>query len=482
MGDRDQASGGRFDGQLPAGQEVGEYVVEERIGAGGFGTVYRAVHPVIGKRVAIKVLAWRFAADEAMVSRFSAEARAVNQIGHRNIIDIFSFSRLPDGRHYYVMEYLDGEPLDHYIADRALPFDEAITILRTIARALDAAHACGIVHRDLKPENIFLARDAEGGHFPKLLDFGIAKLLDPEQQGKHKTTTGMPIGTPAYMSPEQCRGLEVDHRSDIYSFGVVAYRLLAGRLPFAGNQGMDLMLKHMNDEPPKASTFNPELSRTVDRALAWLLRKEPSERPPSVFAGAEALDPRRASTPAIGVPGLRPRPRTAPAEALDPTMLHASPVPARRRRWPVALAATAVGVAVVVVVVAGRSGSRPAPTAIPVGAQVPEQTLADAAAVAVEVPAPDAAAPDRTAAVRIELHVTPANALITLDGESTPTSFELPRSDSSHRIVVTAKGYRDKVLELGAQRDQTIPIKLEKHRSQRGTQTTGPGLIGGKDL
>ena len=167
-----------------------------------------------------------------MVSRFIAEARAVNQIRHRNIIDIFSFGQLDDGRQYYVMELLDGEPLDALIErDGRLPLAEAIPILRGIARALDAAHAKGIAHRDLKPENVFLGRDPTARVFPKLLDFGIAKLLAPEDGPKHKTRTGTPIGTPYYMSPEQCRGRDVDHRTDIYSFGVLAYRMLTGVLP-----------------------------------------------------------------------------------------------------------------------------------------------------------------------------------------------------------------------------------------------------------
>jgi serine/threonine-protein kinase len=141
---------GADDKELAPGQGVGEYHIENVLGRGGFGTVYGAIQPVIGKRVAIKVLARKYAADPEIVSRFAAEARAVNQIRHRNIIDIFSFGSLPDGRHYYVMEYLDGEPLDAYIRKHgAMSLTAAIPILRAIARALDAAHAKGIAHRDL---------------------------------------------------------------------------------------------------------------------------------------------------------------------------------------------------------------------------------------------------------------------------------------------------------------------------------------------
>ncbi|MGE3457639.1 MAG: serine/threonine protein kinase, partial [Kofleriaceae bacterium] len=169
-----------IDVDLENGQQVGEYVVEGKLGQGAFGTVFKATHPLIGKNVAVKVLSHRFSVDPEMVSRFVAEARAVNQIQHRHIIDIFSFGKLDDGRQYYVMEYLDGETLDALLGRGRVPIGEALTILRAIAKALDAAHAKGIAHRDLKAENIFLARDTDGGVFPKLLDFGIAKLLGPE--------------------------------------------------------------------------------------------------------------------------------------------------------------------------------------------------------------------------------------------------------------------------------------------------------------
>ena len=166
--------GSSADPALEAGSEVGEYRIEALIGRGGFGSVYRAVHPVIGKQVAIKVLARKYSADPAVVSRFQHEARAVNQIRHRNIIDIFGFGQLEDGRSYYVMELLDGQPLDEHLAQvGAIPLGEAIPILRAVARALAAAHAKGIAHLDLKPENIFLARESDGTIFPKLLDFGI---------------------------------------------------------------------------------------------------------------------------------------------------------------------------------------------------------------------------------------------------------------------------------------------------------------------
>jgi serine/threonine-protein kinase len=306
-----------MDADLPAGRMVGEYRIESKLGEGGFGSVYRAVHPLIGKAAAIKVLNRQFSANPEIVSRFIAEARAVNQIRHRHIIDIFSFGKLDDGRQYYVMELLEGMTLDAYIKSHGrLSPDQAIAILQKLARALDAAHATGIAHRDLKPENIFLAFDDEGAPFPKLLDFGIAKLLG-DSTGGHKTRTGAPIGTPYYMSPEQCRGKNVDHRTDIYSFGAVVHEMLTGRPPFDGDDVMDLMMKQLSEPPPRVSSLCPSLSQTLDGPILQMLEKDPAKRPPTLVAATDALA-EAARRAGFAVPSAASRP-TAPA-AIAPAL------------------------------------------------------------------------------------------------------------------------------------------------------------------
>jgi len=263
---------------LPPGTLVGEYRIEGHIGEGGFGAVYRARHPLIAKHAAIKVLSTGYASRADHVSRFLAEARAANQIGHPNIVDIFSFGRLPDGRHYFVMELVEGVSL-HDWAREPVPLVDALPILELIARALQAAHDHGIVHRDLKPANVLLSwQDGELG--VKLIDFGIAKLLD-EDPG-HRTKTGSFLGTPDYMSPEQCRSRPIDHRSDIYAYGVLAYRLLTGRKLFEGDSAMDVMVRHMTDAPPVPSSVVPDLPPEVDAALSNMLAKTPAARPASV--------------------------------------------------------------------------------------------------------------------------------------------------------------------------------------------------------
>jgi serine/threonine-protein kinase len=274
---------------LAAGQPLGEYVVEEKIGEGGFGSVYRGVHPLIGKAAAIKVLNRQYSSNPQMVSRFVAEARAVNQIKNRHIIDIFSFGALADGRQYYVMDLLEGMPLDRYLQQRGrLSIEDALPLFRGIAKAIDAAHGAGIAHRDLKPENVFLVIDADGTTFPKLLDFGIAKLLGDAAAG-HKTRTGSPIGTPHYMSPEQCRGRNVDHRTDIYSFGVLVHQTLTGAFPFDGEDVMEILFKQTSAPAPPMSSVAPSLPPELDAPVLAMLEKEPSKRPASLGAAVDAL-------------------------------------------------------------------------------------------------------------------------------------------------------------------------------------------------
>jgi tRNA A-37 threonylcarbamoyl transferase component Bud32 len=296
--------------------EVPDYVVGERLGAGGFGEVFRARHAVIDREVAIKILHEKYSTDPEAVARFVAEARAVNRVSHPGIVEIFDFGELANGRQYCVMELVRGTTLrDVLRARERLPLDEALPILRAIAGALDAAHAAGIAHRDLKPDNVFVLE--AGG--VKLIDFGLAKLV--REQDAPMTQTGAVFGTPMYMSPEQCRGKSVTTATDAYSFGVLAYQVLVGEPPFSGD-ALELALHHLNDPPQRPSARRADLTAHVDRLLLALLAKDPAERPMPLAA---ALD---------GHVRLR-----------------------RRRWWPIA----ALGVAAVAIaaVVLARRGSDP---------------------------------------------------------------------------------------------------------------------------
>ncbi len=307
-----------FEPPLRVGEMVGEYRIENRIGEGGFGVVYRAVQPLIGKKVAVKVLSRHYASGDEVIERFVAEARAVNRIRHRNIIDIFSFGVLADGRHYYVMELLEGETLDELLGRvGSLSPELAIELLRPVARALDAAHAAGIAHRDLKPENIFLAIDRDEEVYPKLLDFGIAKLF-AGGAASVKTGSGVPMGTPHYMSPEQCRGRDVDQRTDIYSFGVLTFRALTGRLPFEGDEVMAVMMAQVSAAPPRPSSIEPSLPPSIDGPLLQMLAKDPEGRPGSMLQAVEAL---------AAACGLTPTGSFVPSPALQPGSFVPSPAP-----------------------------------------------------------------------------------------------------------------------------------------------------------
>jgi serine/threonine-protein kinase len=277
---------------LVMGTMVGEYKVDRKLGSGSFGDVYAGEHPLIGKRVAIKVLRRQLSADPKMVARFIAEARAVNLIRHRNIIDIFSFGQLDDGRHYFVMDLLDGLTLGALLEHAGrLDLAKALPIARGIADALDAAHRADVVHRDLKPDNVFLVTE-DGAYSPKLLDFGVAKLVTGD--AVEQTANGVMLGTPRYMSPEQARGRAIDFRTDVYALGVVIHEMLTGQPPFSGSSSVDLLYHHVGTPPPRMSSVCADLPAELDEPVLAMLAKQPQDRPRSAGEGVAALVTRAA--------------------------------------------------------------------------------------------------------------------------------------------------------------------------------------------
>jgi serine/threonine-protein kinase len=263
------------------GLRIGEYELRQRIGVGGMGLVYDGIQPLIGKRVAVKVLRPELAAAEEQVARLLAEARAVNAIRHRGIVDIFGFGQVPDGRQYIIMEYLEGIALDAYLADKGrIPVSEVLDVLDEVLSALGAAHGAGVVHRDLKPSNIFLVHQPDGSRYVKLLDFGLAKVGMPAGRTA-QTRTDMVVGTPEYMAPEQARGQPVGPMTDLYALGVVAFEMVTGRLPFTGSSPVDLLMKHVDARPPRPSEFVAELPAALDAFILQMLTKDPEARPGS---------------------------------------------------------------------------------------------------------------------------------------------------------------------------------------------------------
>jgi serine/threonine-protein kinase len=264
--------------RLAAGTAVGEYLVDRFLGAGAMGEVYAGHHPVIGKKVAIKVL---LATSEEAAERFTREARAVNQVDHPNVIDVFAYGRLDDGRLYLVMDLAPGKSLRARLADGALPAADALAILEPIAEALDAAHERGVVHRDLKPDNIMVAGGADDAFRVFVLDFGIAKLVSSAGAAKlgNGTLTGQGtwLGTPAYMAPEQWSTDGAGPASDRYALGVIAFELLSGSLPFAAASVPGMMEQHFRAAVPALSARGT-ISTAVDDVIRRALAKDPDAR------------------------------------------------------------------------------------------------------------------------------------------------------------------------------------------------------------
>ena len=352
------------------GQRLGEYEVLEAIGEGGMGVVYRGLQPVIQKRVAIKVLKPNMAGDALQVRRLADEAVAVNSIRHRNIIDIFSFGQLPDGRPYIVMEFLEGQPFDVYLqAGGKLALGEALGLLIALCAPLGAAHRAGVIHRDLKPSNIFVCVSADGDRYLKLLDFGLAKKGLSLDGTTAQTSRVQITGTPNYMAPEQAKAENVSPRTDLYALGVMAYELVTGELPYTSPGPVEVLMLHVSGDIPSPKALVPNIPAALDSLIVRLLAKRAEDRPQSaeevraelisiarsleLTASYEPIDPvsgeyaTRQLRPMVTPDGLKP----ASQMSVD---LHAATFVSRRalppRRWPYVAGAVLVGVLIAVAV------------------------------------------------------------------------------------------------------------------------------------
>jgi eukaryotic-like serine/threonine-protein kinase len=263
------------------GQVIGNYRIVSELGRGGMGMVYRAEHTQLGRPAALKMLLPALSGDPSIVQRFFNEARAASAIDHPGIVEVYDFGTHTDGSAYIVMPLLKGESLETRLKRETVAPLEGASLIVQVLSALSAAHARGIVHRDLKPDNIFLVPNElmAGGIQVKLLDFGIAKLADDKAAGV-KTQTGMMIGTPAYMSPEQCMGRpDLDYRTDIYSIGCILFHILCGRPPFLSDHGTGMIIAaQMRDAPPDPRSLNPSISPPLAAIVLRCLEKEPSAR------------------------------------------------------------------------------------------------------------------------------------------------------------------------------------------------------------
>ena len=311
----------------------GQFQILQRIGKGGMGSVYKALQPAMNRMVAVKILHPKLTSRKDLASRFRREARAMSHLAHPNTAKVFLYGELDDGSLYIVMEFLEGKNLNQTVrAEGPFTVQRALPIMVQVCGALEEAHRLGIVHRDLKPENIFLCQSGGLKDFPKVLDFGLAKVTEREMRPGSVILTqeGMVFGTPEFMSPEQAQGKTLDPASDQYSLAVILYEVLTGKLPFEGKSAMDFLAFHVSNKPIPLSERVPgkKFPALLDQIIDKALSKKPEERFGSVAEFGAALNAvldGKSTMPAPMTP--RPPPSIPDAMRSEPTPppAHSSP-------------------------------------------------------------------------------------------------------------------------------------------------------------
>jgi serine/threonine-protein kinase len=520
------------------GATIGNYRVVAKLGEGGMGSVYLAEHPLIGKKVALKVLHEEYSANQDVVSRFFNEAKAVNDIGHPNIVDIIDYgvvqTQSGPGFVYFIMEFLGGEALASLIQREApIPPDRAFAIAVQVADALAASHQKGIIHRDLKPDNIYLIQRGRDKDFVKVLDFGIAKLTG-DGGGSRRTRTGIVMGTPAYMSPEQCEGKgNIDARTDVYALGIVLYELITGRVPFAGEGYGEVLVQHLTKRPERPTTVLGAVPPLVEAVVMKSLEKKRDDRyqnmddfiaalrdpqgyvdahgglaqfyspdgAGSVVGQSGAMRPGQARTPypvAVATPGLgSPRPKASIVGAtglgLAPAGVGAGavsgsaadePIAMPRSKTPFIVAGAVLLLGGIGAAVALRGGKSSAPAAKAPTPAMPAQPVAPPPVEpVVPKPAePQPATPVEPVSTNVVIKITsePSGALVFVAGEAkergrTPLDVTLERGDGQADLVFRLDGYKEKKRTVLRSRDAEIEIALDKERRTPVASGTKPG-------
>ena len=472
---------------------AGRYLIQRKLGEGGMGAVYLSQHTVLEKAVALKILHGEFARKPDLVERFMQEARAASRIRHENVIDISDFGSTPDGMVFFAMELLQGHDLHEEIArarlaKTRLPWERSRKIFLQVCSALAAAHAQGIVHRDLKPENIYLVEWLGHKDFVKLLDFGIAKLTEVSEGDRKLTRTGMLFGTPEYMSPEQARGENVDHRVDIYAMGCILFQLVTGKVPFEAENFMGILSLHLTEPPPGigvealAEIGAPnELEAIIQKALA----KSRAERWETIDEMANAI---RALHGEDAQPVLEPRvPRVQSAaprasgplasartewkgNVSVPTEDEPLPQPpGGKSKLPLILGAVVACAALGAGAFVMFGGKKDTPAA-------PPPAGSGSVAGSAVTPPPEVPLPPR---VTISIDSVPQGAEIydmTLKQAvgNTPFEFELPGSRDPRRYTIKLAGYGGKAIELLPVENVQYTVQLKKVEGAVGGAVTEP--------
>ncbi|MCB9623912.1 MAG: serine/threonine protein kinase [Sandaracinus sp.] len=483
------------------GKVVAErYRVERRLGQGGMGTVYVAEHLGIGKRVALKCLNPEYAMNGMVVERFLREARLATAAGNEHIVDVTDLGKLPDGAPFLVMELLEGRELgDALEQDGPFVIGRAVRILRQACDALAAAHEKGIVHRDLKPDNLFLAKRTRENEFVKVLDFGISKLTENDKVQK-LTGTGMTLGTPHYMSPEQAQGLpSVDHRTDVYALGVILYELLVGALPFDEETFPMLVVAIVTRDAPSARLRRRDVPFELDAVIQRCLAKDPEIRPQSVQELADLLAPFESieGEPELvaAAPTLRPgvieqatavgKKTPSAGQATGELVPSEGTAPTERmagKGAPPRVAMFVLGVGIALVGAAGVVwATRGEPQAPPESVQTPPTTPPTTPTETPDPP-PETPPPTTTAMteapveaaeeVRLRILVSPSDAKLFLDDVEFPNPLDVRRArrENPLRVRIEREGYATVEELVVLDRDVELLRTLDRATTMRASQ------------
>jgi serine/threonine-protein kinase len=486
------------DGDQYIGTTVaGRYKILRKLGEGGMGVVYLAEHVFIEKKVAIKILSDDMSRKADLVARFMQEAKAASKIGHENIIDITDFGETASGGVFFVMEFLDGADLSHYIREGGpMSIDRVRYIFNQICRALGAAHSKGIIHRDMKPENIYLITREGKADWVKVLDFGIAKISSLDEGGSRLTRTGMIFGTPEYMSPEQARGDKPDHRVDVYAAGCILYEMLTGDVPFHAETFMGVLTKHMFEQPQPPSQrapdqhISPELEEVVLKALA----KDRDQRYQNMkdlalaFEGAVGGDATLAwGNEGSGVMNV-PKGETsnlvrlggATARKMPAANITGAPITdGPKSRMPmilglVALLAIGGGAAVVVL------NKKPPPPTV-----TPNPVVQKVEPKPVEKPV-EKPKPVEPVISKISLESTPSGADVFAGAEKlgvTPATLEYKPDTAPFEVSLRKKGFKEQKLKVSPDRSRDYVVELSAERKEShptAKPTTKPAAVEAK--
>jgi serine/threonine-protein kinase len=466
----------------------GKYRLGKLLGRGGIGEVFEATHEVIGGRLAVKLIRSEYAENAELSARFIQEARAAAAVGHPGIVQVHDVGVTEDGRTYLVMEFLDGEDLQSLLKRKGrLPVGEAAAIFADVLDALSAVHARGIVHRDMKPENVFLTKGPRGDRVIKLLDFGIARLVDRDQTMDRLTRPGLVMGTPYYMSPEQARGqTDIDGRADVYAVGVMLYEALSARLPYDGSSYNEVLSKVLQGRMPSVRALVPDVPLEVERLIARAASANRDNRFADAAEASALLLPFRSlsargptDSPVPGTPALRRTPAVTgaqpvvpeepgvdgePESAEDPTrpprrsstvrpLSVPSSAPSRGRQVAIFLGGTLLSAGLVVLgVVLGQWWRDPEPA----------------------VSAANGGGVVETARVRIRVTGVPAEGEVRYDGRPVAADFEVPAAQDVHVIEVRLPGRDPWVKEIRPSADLELTFLPPPPRGEFGPSGVAP--------